>query len=765
MGRRPEVMILGFLAGCSQPPNPDPAPSGPPNVLLFTLDTLRADALQIYGNKVAPTPVLSQLAEEGTRFSRAFTVTPLTIPAHSSMFTGLYPPRHGVRDNGDLFLSEAADTLAERLKRAGYATMASVGAEVTSHHWGFAQGFDAFFDDMGTAPGEVQNRWRVERRGDAVVDDALGWLNTHMGEEQPFFAWIHMYDAHHPYAPPEPFASMVPDFPYLGEVAYLDSQVGRVIAALARTHHLDDTLIIVVGDHGEGLGSHGESMHGVLLYNATTRIPMLVRPPGGQKHPGFVHFPVSLVDLLPTVLAFAGQPAPEGLDGLSVAPWVGEAGPAPLADRAVYTESLYPWRHYGWAPQRAITTDTDRLIDSTTPELYGRDDLAEVADLAAVQPGRVGALQAQIAAMAEAMTPMQGVAGEADRSAERLAQLEALGYVTGVAAETSGDGFGAGLPDPVARLPSLAEMERARAALQADQAEEAEAAARALVAREPGLLEARTLLANALARQGELEEAIALMRAVEAEVPSSGARVMLGNMHLELGDLPEALRLFDDALRLDPYLASAVASRLRALFLAGDLDALERALQEARATLPDLAEITAYEGLLLQLRGEDAAAEPLLRAALAREPGQPLLRHALGLIARKRGQDDEAETLLLDEVALNPPALGSRRVLVEIYAGQKRYDEQLAQLEVLSRLGPPDLLTIQSVAQARYNLARYPEALEAVDAALTLSPRYPAAMMLKANVLKRLGRAEEAEQAYHAALKLAGQEPKAGAGD
>ena len=340
-----------------------------PNVLVVTMDTTRADAIGAYGSPRASTPHVDRIAMEGARFDRAYTVTPLTIPAHSSLHTGLLPPRHGVRDNGDFLLGDEAVTLAERLRDAGYATMASVGAEVTSHHWGFAQGFDAFFDDMGPAD-PAGNRWRVERAGDKVIGDALGWWDARAAKagdksgvdaDKPWFAWVHLFDAHHPYEPPEPFASESRGRPYAGEVAYVDAQIGRLLERLERDGTLDRTWIFVLADHGEGLGSHGEGMHGTLLYDATTRIPFVVRPPGGVVGGRVIPTPVSLVDITPTILSVTGIGVPPGLDGVDLGAVIRGEAPGD-ATRAVLAESLYAFHHYGWAPQTALVTDTHKLI-------------------------------------------------------------------------------------------------------------------------------------------------------------------------------------------------------------------------------------------------------------------------------------------------------------------------------------------------------------------------------------------------------------------
>lgn len=757
----PSLLLL--LAACGGPTPEVVAPPRPPvNVLLITLDTLRADALGVYGHPGGASPNLDALAAESARFTRAYTVTPLTIPAHSSIMTGLLPPRHGVRDNGDFFLSEEAHTLAERFKEAGYRTMASVGAEVTSHHWGFAQGFDAYHDDMGGAASEEGNRWKVERRGDAVVDDALAWLSADAGAAQPFFAWVHLFDVHHPYAAPEPYRSRFQAQPYLGEVAWTDSQVGRLLGALRERGLLENTAVIVTADHGEGLGSHGENFHGVLLYDPTTRVPLLVRPPGGLSATSSVPFPVSLVDLAPTALAMAGLPAPQGLDGMDLSPWVVErvALPAPPLGRAVYLEALYGWRHYGWAPQRALVTDDAKLIDSTTPELYGREDMAEADNRADRAASQVQTLQARIAELYASLLQSAISSSEAELSPERIAQLEALGYVTSGAAP-QGEGFGEGLPDPVSHLPSLRRLEEARAAVQAGDLAGAEKMVRALVEDEPGLAEASNLLASVLARQSRIAEAIEVLRAVDERRPSSNTRATMGTLEMRRGRVAEAVALLGAAIEQDPFHGSAWTPYLTALFLSGDMETLGREVARARQNLPELASAVAMQGVLLAYKGDTRAAAPLLRQAVARDPLLPLLSYGLGLVAVADGRVDDAESAFLEELRVTPPALYARRELVKLYAGQKRYEEQLGQLEVILRLQPKDPASHHSRAQALYNLKRYPEAEEGVLRCLELAPRYAECKMLEANVLKRLGREAAAEAAYQEALRLR-KEGKAG---
>lgn len=730
----------------------------PVNLVLITLDTTRVDVIGAFGGPKDATPNLDRLAREGVKFTRAMAVTPLTIPAHSSILTGQYPPRHGVRDNGDFFLGPDAVTLPELLKARGYRTMASVGAEVTSHHWGFDQGFDAYFDDMGGAAGSAENRWRVERPGTDVLADALGWLGNTAATDPGagagtggWFAWLHFFDAHHPYTPPEPYASRFPDKPYLAEVAALDGYVGQLLTALERTKELDSTCVVVLSDHGESLGAHGEATHGVLLYDETTHIPMIA---WCGKHaslgaPRVVDTPVSQVDVLPTMLGMLGRSGAnaataDNVDGLDVL-----AGSGPPATRSVYSESLYALRHYGWSRQRAWVTNTDKLLDSTTPELYGRGDRGEKQDLAASRAARVDTLRGEIDGFAKGLAPSGG-AQRADMDAERTAQLEALGYVTGASGTLAEDT--PNLPDPVQRLPVLKDVEVARAAIRTGDLAVARTTLEALVAAEPGLGEPQSMLASVRARMGDVDGALAVLEAQDARQPTAQGRAMMGAFLLQRGDLARAVPLLQDATTRDPYLAMAWTPYLHALLISND-PRLPDEVARARKALPDAVGPRAMEGATRALKGDLAGAEPLVVAALAADPTQPFLSHALGLILRA-SKPDAAETAFLEEVRLHPSALPSRRALVALYAEQKRYDEQAAQLDALLAALPDDAESLHASGQALFNLKRYADAGKRVDACLVAAPEHAACTMLQANVLDKLGKKDAARAAYERALAL-----------
>jgi arylsulfatase A-like enzyme len=334
----------------------------PPNVIVITLDTTRADRLAPYGFMDAPMPALEQLANEGAVFLQASSVAPLTLPAHASLFTGLLPPHHGVRDNADPPLADGTTTLAETLRARGYRTGAFVASVVLDRDRGLAQGFETYHGVTASTDSGASGR---QRRADAVIDDALRWLDT-VGESR-FFLWAHLYDAHRPYDAPEPYRSRYAHDPYVGEIAFMDGEIGRLLRDLERRRLLDRTVIVVAGDHGESLGDHGESDHGVFVYESVLRVPLIIRGPGVA--PARISEVVRLTDVMPTVLDLVSVEAEPG-DGASLTALM--RGHGTEGDRDVYAESLYPER-FGLSALRAVRVGRFKLIEAPRPELYDLD--------------------------------------------------------------------------------------------------------------------------------------------------------------------------------------------------------------------------------------------------------------------------------------------------------------------------------------------------------------------------------------------------------
>ncbi len=724
-----------------------------PNVVLVTIDTLRADALPFYGNRESFTPALRQIASQSVRFSRAFTVTPLTIPAHSSLFTGKWPPQHGVQDNGDMVLSEDAVTMAEVLARAGFATMGSIGAEVTSHHWGFAQGFEAYFDDLGAEAANKANRWRVERPASEVVDDALMWLDKRNERDpRPFFAWLHVYDCHDPYRPPDEYGKLHPNRPYLGELEYVDFQLGRLFADLDAKGHLEDTWIVVMSDHGESLGAHGEAKHGMFLYNETTRIPLIIRPPGGTAE-RVAHFPVSTIDILPTVLGATDVRRAVPLDGIDLTPWLLGLRDQPPPPRAVYSESLYAYRHYGWAPQKAYITSEYKLMTGGSTELYARDDVFEETDLAPSRPDLAATLNTNLTEFTSGMVLDESMSDDASLSADRIAQLVALGYLAPDAAPHAAPTED--LPDPRDRLPMLAKAEGARAALRAGDLDAAREALTEVLATEPGLEEQRLMLIQVMTMQGDLDAAAAEAERAVKERPGSRTLNAEAMVRMARGEPETAMLAWQEALAYDRYNGTLWTEYLRALLTSGQLPELAAAAAEARALIPTLASLDVVDGHLALAAGDAEAAEEPLRRAVAHMPPLPMARLALAAVHRARGEPDRAEELLLEEVSWFPQSAAARMALVEIYAEQKRYAEQRDQLQAVVDATPADVVSRHALAMALFNLGDYAASHAEIQRCLDIDAQDARCRMLEANTLKKLGRDAEAKAAYEAALKLA----------
>ena len=392
-----------------------PAPVG---VVVITLDTTRADRLSPYGFMNVSLPHLERLAREGAIFDQATSVAPLTLPAHTSLFTGLWPPNHGVRDNADTPLSDGATTLAEVLLARGFRTGAFVGSVVLAPDRGLSQGFEQYSAVGDAGSGSSAGR---QRRADSVMDEAIRWLDTIQGSR--FFLWTHLYDAHRPYEPPEPYRSLYGHNQYVGEIAYTDSQIGRLLEALEQRRLLDRTVVIVTADHGESLGGHGERDHRIFLYEDVVRVPLIVRAPGLQ--PIRVGEVVRLTDLMPTILESLGVPSPP-VDGVSLVDLM--SGRRSDLNLEAYSESLYPER-LGWSALRALRRGQFKLIEAPRPELYDLEhDPFEEKNI--YEPRLAAAIGARLAAVARGDGAQRGVDRRLNVSPELQARLGALGYLS-----------------------------------------------------------------------------------------------------------------------------------------------------------------------------------------------------------------------------------------------------------------------------------------------------------------------------------------------
>ena len=396
----------------------DSAQSRPIGVVVITLDTTRADRLTAYGYDRAEMRHLDGLARKSVVFDQASSVAPLTLPAHASIFTGLLPNSHGLHENGSPALSVDHTTLAEILRAHSFHNAAFVGSAVLDQDRGLSQGFDRYGGVLGR---DARGTRATQRNAEAVVDEAIQWLNG-VGHS-PFLLWAHLYDPHLPYQPPEPFATRYANDPYVGEIAYADFQIGRLLEALERQALLSRTIVVVTGDHGESLGEHGECDHGIFLYESVLRIPLMIRAPSIK--PRRVSSVVRIIDVMPTVLDLLGLPLP-ATDGVSLTGLMkGER-----QELEAYAESIYPQR-FGWSPLRSLRDGRFKLIEAPRPELYDLEqDPLEEHNLYGERPALAAAFRRRLETFDTTQSWSAAEPVAAGAPLELRERLAALGYVS-----------------------------------------------------------------------------------------------------------------------------------------------------------------------------------------------------------------------------------------------------------------------------------------------------------------------------------------------
>jgi arylsulfatase A-like enzyme len=536
------ALLLLSLAGCSRP---RPAPK-PRDVLLITIDTARADRFSYAGASPVTTPRVDALAEQGAGFTNAVTPVPLTLPAHASLMTGRLPPSHTVRDNGSYRLPGSEITLASALAAAGFATGAFVGSEVLDSRYGLDQGFATYDDDVVDG-GPSGILYYPERPGEDVVKVASRWLDAQ--GEGPVFAWVHLFDPHTPYHPPEPERSRFASG-YDGEIAYVDRVIGALLDHWDARRGLDRTLIVVTADHGEGLGEHGEKTHGVLVHDATLRVPLVLRAPGLHVA-GTIAAPVSLIDVMPTILALVGVPRPAAVQGRDLGPLL-RGDSIAWSRTSGYAESLYANLHHGCVPLLALREGGFKVVHGVMDEAYDLEaDPQEKRDLAGTDPARCSAMATALSNLAATL-----FSGEAERVTlddEARRALTALGYVWSPSPRFAA----AGPPrDPREALVSLSLMADAdRRAIAGDLAG-AIAGYRGVLGVEPASVDARVRLAQILISNERGKEAVGLLGEAVAIAPE------VAFLHRKLGETLEAQGNDEEALAAyDAGLAVHRASR------------------------------------------------------------------------------------------------------------------------------------------------------------------------------------------------------------
>ena len=696
--------LVLVAAGCGAPDLPPLARNPDASVLLITLDTTRADYLGAYGKGDIATPNLDALASEGVRFEHSVTSIPLTLPAHTSILTGSIPPQHGVRDNGGFFVPDDALTLAEVLSGRGFRTGAVVGAYVLNRIWGLHQGFETYDDEFGPADPRDRKDLHEQRDGAEVAASAERWLDAH-GRER-FFLWLHFYDPHYPYEPPAEYAARHPDDPYAGEIEYTDALVGRVLDTLRARGLYDSTLIVVTGDHGEGLGEHREPDHGIYLYDSTVRVPLIVRAPG-NAYRGVVEELSRDVDLAPTILDYLEIEPSSTFSGRSLLPLV--AGhPAPPDDETLaYMESFYVRYHYGWKEPVAARSTRYKFVDLPEPELYDlRADPGELHNVIDVQPEVAAGMKSWLDAQRAGSVTGTNVPEPQAIDPQALARLQSLGYLGG-AAPTGGRE----LPDPKSRAdvidPLIAASRATGRSLRDGNFRDAIAIVEHAVALEPNFMDGWQFLGTLYVKDDRPDLAIEALERILAVNPDSlPARDALSKAYLAKGDARTALDLLDAILATSPSYTDAYFDAAAILIDRGQIDRALGYLDRALERHPDSHRALWEIGAIRLRQGRPAEARGAIERALAIEPRIRSAHFNLALIAEQAGDLDLAADEYrreLDAFPDHPEALGNLGVL---HMRRGETDLGIAAFERLVALRPDDAVANYLLARAYFGTGR-----------------------------------------------------------
>lgn len=629
-------------------------------VVLISIDTLRADHLPAYGYASVATPAIDALRRDSILYADAYSHCPLTLPSHVSILSGLLPPEHGVRDNlGYNFAAKSHATLPGLLKARGYATGAAVSAYVLRGATGISDSFD-LYEDAIEVPADSDAASQVRRTGDETARLALRWLDS--VKARPFLLFFHIYEPHSPYRPPEPFKSRYASA-YDGSIAAADAIVGGFLAELKRRGLYDRSIVVLLSDHGEGLGDHGEDYHGILLYREALRVPLLLKLPGEARGGESLRDPVGLVDVLPTVLGLLGIPAPKGLSGRSLLD-----PPRGGSRRGIYAETYYPRIHLGWSDLRSLVDDRYHFIDAPEPELYDlQRDPQEKNNIMGASAARGRSMKDAIARSARPFEAPSAV------DPEDLEKLKALGYLSGVTATAAAGPR----PNPRDEIHVLSDIRAAFALTAAGKDGEAVLALRKLLAQNPQLFDVEYELGRTLARLGRWQEAARVFREALGHAPSYAGPIALAlaRVTLQLGRLDEAAANASLAMELSPGQAHEILARVA---LARD-DLATAESEAARAKGDGLAELNAalIEAEVRIRRSELREALTILDAArrrIAEEKLPPLrdLEFLRGDVLARLGRNAEAESAFKEEIRAFPANAQAYARLAIVYGIEGR---------------------------------------------------------------------------------------------
>ena len=637
------VLVAFALAGSwqgSEAEKKPPQPVPPPNLLLITIDTLRPDHLGCYGYEQIQTPNIDSLASDGVRFEQAYTPIPITLPSHAVMLTGTYPMMSGMHDFSGNNLSPLQPTLATTLQARGYDTGAVIAAAVLDRRFGLNQGFDFYYDHFDFSRLAETNLDVMERPANQVIDQALAWLAK--PRKKPFFLWVHLYDPHHPYKPPPPFNTLYKTNLYDGEIAFTDAQVGRLLSSLKQRALYDRTLVVVSGDHGEGLGEHGEKTHGFFIYNSTLHVPLIVKPPRRMKfHSKLLSNQVSLVDLVPTVLGLLNAPVPAKAQGKNLASLLLRGGD--LQGSPLYSETFLPRIHFNWSELRGLNARNYHFINGPKPELYDNSkDPHELHNLFAEKEAVSSELRAKLTTVIRQFTAEHEMAQKSTLDPELASRLQALGY-TAFAGGHDSLVSDPKLPDPKDRIQVYETVTESIEDSQHGRYRESIEKLKSTLTTEENSVPIHYLLGLNYYRTKDFPSAVLeFQKALKLSPDYMLATFNLGLANAALGNDDEAIKYLKHTLELDPTNFSAAFDLGVAYLHKEMIPESTQAFRRSVTIYPDFAPGYRALGEMLVYQGKLDEGLKELRTAVRLAPRDPRIHEALAKALQAKGLGTEA---------------------------------------------------------------------------------------------------------------------------
>ncbi len=684
--------------------NREPAPASPqagfqrllkkrgirqPNIVLITLDTTRADHLPMYGYGGVKTPRLQELARRGLLFEQCVTASPFTLPSHCTIMTGLYPTYHGVRINGDTALSEKHETMAELLRGRGYDCGAFIGAFVLDGRWGLKQGFAQYDDDFDLNKYKQLDLGLVQRPSREVVDATIAWLSPR--KEKPFFAWLHLYDPHIPYDPPEPYRSEYgnrgPAGMYDGEIASMDAQIGRFCDWLDENGLAGNTILILVGDHGEGLGEHNESTHGYYIYDYVVHVPLLIVTPFAPFQNRRRSEQVRTIDLLPTVEEMAGIAPGRSEHGRSLLPLFYSGSEA--GERLAYSESMAPQIQYGWSPLYSLRQYPFKYIEAPRAEFYDlKNDPGENSDLRLRQFAKARKYKKTLEKLIADSGRNAPRTEAADLDQETVRRLATLGYVGSVTAARA-VAANAKLADPKDKIAIFEAVSKSTELTFLEKFAEAATLLEGVLEKDPEVVQARLVLSNAYIKLNRPEDArLQLETVLRQDANHVQALITMASILRDDNRFRDMVSLCQKALSVDPRSTQALSLLGNAYMDQKDYARALPPLQKAAEIQPKLTQYQQSLAACYIYLKQYADAERILNIIGRDYPKFPLVNFHLGLVADEQGKLAQAEAGYRREIEYYPKSVPARFNLGKLLLKKGDFDGYMAEMNEVVKLAP-----------------------------------------------------------------------------